>query len=124
MNTQVSNMVANGSTNQPIGLVWGWQSLVGGGPFTVPEMDANYQYSQIIILLTDGLNTQDRWYGNGSSTSTDVDDRMYDFKRPRHLRQYQGCRHHHLHDSGQYRRRPQVDAAGELRQRFRVNSIC
>ncbi len=78
MNTQVSSMVANGSTNQPIGLVWGWQSLVGGGPFTVPEMDANYQYSQIIILLTDGLNTQDRWYGNGSSTSTDVDDRMYD----------------------------------------------
>ena len=78
MNTLVSNMVANGSTNQPIGLVWGWQSLVGGGPFTVPAMDPNYQYQQIIILLTDGLNTQDRWYGNGSSTSTDVDDRMYD----------------------------------------------
>jgi len=24
-------------------------------------MDANYQYKQIITLLTDGLNTQDRW---------------------------------------------------------------
>jgi hypothetical protein len=29
-------------------------------------------------LLTDGLNTLDRWYGNGSSTNTAVDARMYD----------------------------------------------
>jgi len=77
LNTEVTNMVANGSTNQPIGLVWGWQSLVGGGPFTVPAMDPNYKYSQIIILLSDGLNTQDRWYGDGSNTSTSVDTRMY-----------------------------------------------
>jgi len=77
LNTEVTNMVANGSTNQPIGLVWGWQSLVGGGPFTVPAMDSSYKYQQIIILLSDGLNTQDRWYGNGSSTSTSVDTRMY-----------------------------------------------
>lgn len=32
----------------------------------------------MIILLSDGLNTQDRWYGNGSSTNTLVDARMYD----------------------------------------------
>ncbi|MEJ2435339.1 MAG: VWA domain-containing protein [Pseudolabrys sp.] len=25
-------------------------------------MDPNYKYQQVIILLTDGLNTQDRWY--------------------------------------------------------------
>jgi hypothetical protein len=31
----------------------------------------------VIILLSDGLNTQDRWYGNGSDTSTAVDQRMY-----------------------------------------------
>ena len=31
-----------------------------------------------IILLSDGLNTLDRWYGNGSSTNTSVDARMYD----------------------------------------------
>jgi len=30
-------------------------------------MDSNYTYSQIIILLTDGLNTQDRWYTSQSS---------------------------------------------------------
>lgn len=78
MQTLVSNMVANGSTNQPIGLVWGWQSLTGGGPLTAPAMDSNYTYQQIIILLSDGLNTQDRWYGNGMLTSTSVDYRMYD----------------------------------------------
>ena len=78
MNTLVNSMVANGSTNQPIGLVWGWQTLVGGGPFTAPSMDSNYTYQQIIILLSDGLNTQDRWYGNGSDTNTSVDYRMYD----------------------------------------------
>jgi hypothetical protein len=78
MTTEVNNMTPNGSTNQPIGLVWGWQTLAGGGPFTAPAFDPNYQYQQVIILLTDGLNTQDRWYGNGVNTSTQVDYRMYD----------------------------------------------
>ncbi|MBS0534972.1 MAG: pilus assembly protein [Proteobacteria bacterium] len=73
----VDQMQPNGSTNQPIGLVWGWQSLVGGGPLTAPAKDSNYNYSDIIILMSDGLNTQDRWYGNGSSISTSVDGRMY-----------------------------------------------
>jgi hypothetical protein len=45
----------------------GWMSLTGGGPITAPAMDPNYTYSQVIILLTDGLNTQDRWYTNQSS---------------------------------------------------------
>ena len=42
MTAVVSQMAANGTTNQPIGLVWGWQSLAGGGPFTVPAEDPNY----------------------------------------------------------------------------------
>jgi len=29
-----------------------------------------------MILLSDGLNTQDRWYGDGSNQSTSVDGRM------------------------------------------------
>ena len=73
MNSLVDSMRPVGSTNQPIGLVWGWQSLVGGGPLTAPAMDSNYQYQQIIILLSDGMNTQDRWY----SQQTPVDNRMY-----------------------------------------------
>ena len=76
MTTLVDNMVAGGSTNQAIGLALGWMSLVGGGPFTAPPMDPNYKYQQVIVLLTDGLNTQDRWYGDGSNVSTQVDARQ------------------------------------------------
>ncbi|MDI3467975.1 MAG: hypothetical protein OJF62_000038 [Pseudolabrys sp.] len=74
MATEIDNMSPNGSTNQNIGLQLGWMSLVGGGPFpTPPAEDPNYQYSHIIILLTDGLNTQDRWYGDGGSLGTSDD---------------------------------------------------
>jgi hypothetical protein len=67
-------MQPNGNTNQPIGLVWGWQSLVGGGPFTVPTQSSLYTYQKYIILLSDGLNTENRF----SSNQSDVDSRMYD----------------------------------------------
>ncbi len=77
MKSVVDGLTPNGSTNQPIGLVSGWHSIVGIGPFTMPPKDANYTYREVIILLSDGLNTQDRWYGNGSTTSTQVDDRMW-----------------------------------------------
>jgi Flp pilus assembly protein TadG len=78
MASAVDSLYPLGATNQPIGLVWGWQSLAGGGPLTVPSKDPNYSYTDVIILLSDGLNTLDRWYGNGSSTNTSVDARMYD----------------------------------------------
>jgi hypothetical protein len=67
MTTLVNGMSPNGNTNQAIGLALGWLSLVGGGPFTVPAKDPNYTYQEVIILLTDGLNTQDRWYTSQSS---------------------------------------------------------
>jgi Flp pilus assembly protein TadG len=76
MTTLVNNMAPGGSTNQAIGLQLGWMSLAGGGPFTVPAMDSRYKYQQVIILLTDGLNTQDRWYGDGSNPSSQVDARQ------------------------------------------------
>jgi Flp pilus assembly protein TadG len=67
MKSLVDKMSPDGNTNQAVGLVHGWMSLVGGGPFpTPPAMDSNYSYQQIIILLTDGLNTQDRWYTSAS----------------------------------------------------------
>jgi Flp pilus assembly protein TadG len=67
MNTLVNNMSPNGSTNQNIGLALGWMSLVGGGPFTVPATPSGYTYQNIIVLFTDGLNTEDRWYSDQSS---------------------------------------------------------
>jgi hypothetical protein len=68
MTTLVNSMVANGNTNQAIGLAHGWMSLVGGGPFPPPPPeDPLYQYKKVIILLTDGLNTEDRWYTDQGS---------------------------------------------------------
>ena len=60
LNTKVDSMVANGNTNQAIGLAWAWQSLTEE-PFTIPTKDPNYQYSEVIILMSDGLNTENRW---------------------------------------------------------------
>lgn len=67
MTTLVNNMLPAGYTNQAVGLALGWMSLTGGGPFTAPAMDPTYTYSQIIILLTDGLNTKDHWYTDQAS---------------------------------------------------------
>jgi Flp pilus assembly protein TadG len=68
MSTLVNNMTPAGNTNQAIGLAHGWMSLVGGGPYpTPPPLDPSYQYQRVIILLTDGLNTQDRWYTSQGS---------------------------------------------------------
>jgi Mg-chelatase subunit ChlD len=66
LSDKITAMQPVGNTNQAIGLQMGWQSLTAA-PFTVPAQDPNYQYSQVIILLTDGLNTQDRWYSTASS---------------------------------------------------------
>jgi Flp pilus assembly protein TadG len=66
LNSKIDAMAPAGNTNQAIGIAWGWQSL-SNAPFTVPSKDPNYQYKEIIILLTDGLNTQDRWYTSQSS---------------------------------------------------------
>src|SRR5262249_4447564 len=74
LSTQVDAMVAQGSTNQPIGLAWGWQALTDGNPLNAGTLPDDTQ--QVIILLSDGLNTQDRWYGNGSAQSSSVDGRM------------------------------------------------
>ncbi len=47
-------------------------TLTGGGPFTAPPLNSDYTYTQVIILLTDGLNTQDRWY----TTQSKIDARQ------------------------------------------------
>jgi uncharacterized protein YegL len=66
LSAKVDAMVADGNTNQAIGLSWAWQSLTAA-PFTVPAKDPNYVYSDVIILMSDGLNTQNRWTTNQST---------------------------------------------------------
>jgi von Willebrand factor type A domain len=61
LNAKIDAMSPDGNTNQAIGLQWAWQTLTSS-PFTVPAKDPNYQYNDVIILLSDGLNTEDRWY--------------------------------------------------------------
>ncbi len=75
LNNKIDAMQPSGGTNQGIGLQVGFQTLTAA-PFTVPALDVNYKYSQVIILLSDGLNTQDRWYGNGVDPSPQVDARQ------------------------------------------------
>ena len=75
LSSKVDAMQPNGSTNQAIGLQMGWQSL-SASPFTIPTETAPYKYKKIIILLSDGLNTQDRWYGDGVNPAPQVDARQ------------------------------------------------
>jgi Flp pilus assembly protein TadG len=69
LNAKVDSMIANGNTNQAIGLAWAWQSLTEE-PFTIPAKDPNYQYSDVIILMSDGLNTENRWTTSQSAIDT------------------------------------------------------
>jgi len=61
LKSKIDSMSPNGNTNQSIGLAWGWLSLMQGSPLNAPAEDPNYTYQKIIILLSDGLNTQNRW---------------------------------------------------------------
>jgi Flp pilus assembly protein TadG len=76
VNSTVNAMSPGGATNQTIGLQWGWLSLLQQSPLNAPAETVGNAYQHIIILFTDGLNTGDRWYGNYSSQSSDVDTRM------------------------------------------------
>jgi Flp pilus assembly protein TadG len=62
----INSMTPNGNTNQAIGMAWAWQSLSQTAPLNAPAKDPSYTYKDAIILLSDGLNTQDRWYYTAS----------------------------------------------------------
>jgi Flp pilus assembly protein TadG len=66
MTPVVNAMQPMANTNQAIGLAHGWMSLMGGGPYTVPALNPLYTYKKAVILLTDGLNTANRWTNSTS----------------------------------------------------------
>jgi Flp pilus assembly protein TadG len=74
LKTNVNAMQPTGGTDQSVGLAWGWQSLLQTGPIPAPAEDPNTTYNRVIILLSDGLNTEDRWpdYGDGSTQNTNA----------------------------------------------------
>ena len=73
---KVSGMTTSLMTNTTIGLVHGWQTLTDGVPYDPPAIDTTSEIKtqKVIIFLTDGDNTQDRW--SSSSSSSSIDDRM------------------------------------------------
>src|SRR5262249_43230273 len=72
LKAKIDTLVPTGNTNQGIGLAWGWMTLSQGEPMNAPAKDSNFQYKDAIVILSDGLNTQNRWYSNASS----IDDRQ------------------------------------------------
>jgi uncharacterized protein YegL len=65
LHSKIDAMTPTGNTNVTIGMQLAWQSLSDNMPFQAPSPAPDLD--KVIILLTDGQNTQNRW---SSSTST------------------------------------------------------
>jgi Flp pilus assembly protein TadG len=72
---KINKLVANGNTNQAIGMFWAWMSLQKGDPLNTPAKDSNYIYTDAIILLSDGANTESRVY-SGWFAASQIDARQ------------------------------------------------
>lgn len=53
----IDDMRANGATNVPEGLAWGWRVVSGRSPFTEGRDDDEKGNDKVVIVLTDGANT-------------------------------------------------------------------
>jgi hypothetical protein len=71
MKTAVDAMTPTGNTNTGIGLAWGLAVLTPGAPLSGTARAPNARLQKIIVFLTDGLNTENRWTTNAS----DIDKR-------------------------------------------------
>jgi Flp pilus assembly protein TadG len=60
LKNKVDELQPQGMTNQGIGLAWAWMALTPGAPLSPTPKTADMQ--QAIILFSDGLNTENRWY--------------------------------------------------------------
>jgi Flp pilus assembly protein TadG len=79
LKSKIDAMQPNGNTNTTIGLEWAWHSLKQGAPLNAPVEDSAYQYNKVIIFMTDGTNTQNRWHDSdydGDWKSQQIDSRM------------------------------------------------
>jgi Flp pilus assembly protein TadG len=69
LNAKIDQMTPAGNTNVTIGLAWGFQMLSPVEPFNAPAPALDLD--KVIVLMTDGENTQNRW----SSSSSSIDAR-------------------------------------------------
>ncbi|PHP66221.1 hypothetical protein CSC94_14905 [Zhengella mangrovi] len=65
----IDAMEANGNTNVPEGMAWGWHTLTKSPPFDQGRADSDNNNDKVIIVLTDGANT----YTNLPSSYYDPD---------------------------------------------------
>ncbi|MBN8959302.1 MAG: pilus assembly protein [Rhizobiales bacterium] len=63
---KINSMTPNGNTNVTIGAAWGWHALTSSDPLTEASAPAA-DLDKVLILLTDGDNTQNRFSSNQSS---------------------------------------------------------
>lgn len=65
LHSKIDAMTPTGNTNVTIGLAWAWQTLSPVAPMNAPAPQPDLD--KVIILLTDGQNTQNRWTTSTSS---------------------------------------------------------
>ncbi len=53
----IDAMAANGATNVPEGMAWGWRVVSGSAPFTEGRAETERGNDKVVIVLTDGANT-------------------------------------------------------------------
>ncbi|MDX8482386.1 pilus assembly protein TadG-related protein [Mesorhizobium sp. VK24D] len=53
----IDAMAANGATNVPEGMAWGWRTLSSTAPFTEGRPETEKGNDKVVIVLTDGANT-------------------------------------------------------------------
>lgn len=70
LNDKIDDLEPNGNTNTTIGLAWGWNMLTPGHPLSMAATAAD-DLDKVIVFLTDGENTENRW----SKSSSAIDSR-------------------------------------------------
>lgn len=70
LETKIDSLQPSGNTNVTIGLSWAFHALTAGDPLNTAAVPSG-DLDKVIILLTDGDNTQNRW----TNTQADIDAR-------------------------------------------------
>ena len=70
---KLDDMIANGNTNVAMGLAWGWHTVSNNAPFADgvnPATADGKKTTKVIVLLTDGDNTNDTYNNPNASIYT------------------------------------------------------
>jgi Flp pilus assembly protein TadG len=69
VNAKLQSLVAQGNTNIAMGLAWGWLTLSPNGPFANGVAYGTANHDKIVVLLTDGDNTNDDKYSSSHANN-------------------------------------------------------